>query len=289
MDTLSNSKTWWPAPAKLNLMLRITGQRSDGYHELQTVFQLLDYGDKLAFELRDDGKITKRTPLHGVGEHDGLATRAAKLLQKTCGVDLGVDIDLDKRIPMGSGLGGGSSDAATTLLVLNQLWACHLDIDTLAALGAKLGADVPVFVRGHSAWAEGIGEKLTPMNLPATQYLVVCPPVHLSNASMFADPLLARQQPPIRYIDFEQGERGNAFTAVARARSHDIDALFEQIARYGTPQLTGSGAAVFCAFAPDAPSLVNAVRSLPNILIHFIAQGLNTSPLHAMLAKQTAK
>ncbi|MGD9889234.1 MAG: 4-(cytidine 5'-diphospho)-2-C-methyl-D-erythritol kinase [Halothiobacillaceae bacterium] len=289
MDTLSNSKTWWPAPAKLNLMLRITGQRSDGYHELQTVFQLLDYGDKLAFELRDDGKIIKKTPLHDVGIKDGLATRAAKLLQQTCGVDLGVDIDLDKRIPMGSGLGGGSSDAATTLLVLNQLWACHLDIDTLAALGATLGADVPVFVRGHSAWAEGIGERLTPINLPATQYLVVCPPVHLSTASMFADPLLARQQPPIRRQDFDQGERGNAFTAVARARSHDIDALFEQLARYGTPQLTGSGAAVFCAFAPNDPSIEHAACALPKHLKYFIAQGLNTSPLHAMLAMQTAK
>lgn len=284
MDALTAGKTWWPAPAKLNLMLRITGKRADGYHQLQTVFQLLDYGDRLAFELRDDGHIRKHTPLHGLGENDGLSTRAARLLQQHCGTRLGVDIFLEKHIPLGAGLGGGSSDAATTLLVLNQLWGCQLSIDTLAELGAQLGADVPVFVRGHSAWAEGIGECLTPMTLPAARYLVVCPEVHLSTASMFADPLLVRDQARIDLEAFEQGERGNVFTPVARARSPAIDALFKLLAAYATPQLTGSGAAVFCAFAPDDPTLARVAQTLPETLPRFMAQGLNLSPLHAMLA-----
>jgi len=284
MDILSSSKTWWPAPAKLNLMLRITGQRADGYHQLQTVFQLLDYGDQLAFELRDDRQIIKHTPLHGVAANNGLSSRAARLLQQTCGVHLGVDIYLEKHIPMGGGLGGGSSDAATTLLVLNQLWDCRLSIDTLAELGAQLGADVPVFVRGHSAWAEGVGDQLTPITLPAMRYLVACPVVHLSTASMFADPLLVRDQPPVTFEDFQHGERSNAFTPVARARSAEIDALFKRLAAHATPQLTGSGAAGFCAFAPDDPTLEIAARALPKSLPRFITQGLNCSPLHALLA-----
>jgi len=264
-------------------MLRITGRRADGYHQLQTVFQLLDYGDRLAFELRDDGKIIKHTPLHGVAANDGLASRAARLLQQTCGTRLGVDIYLEKHIPLGGGLGGGSSDAATTLLVLNQLWGCKLSIDTLAELGAQLGADVPVFVRGHSAWAEGVGDQLTPVSLPATRYLVACPAVHLSTASMFADPLLKRDQPRVTFEDFQRGERSNAFTPVARARSAEIDVLFHLLAPYATAQLTGSGAAVFCAFAPDDPALEIAARALPENLPRFITQGLNGSSLHTML------
>ena len=283
---MNPARIWWPAPAKLNLMLRITGRRTDGYHLLQTVFQLLDYGDRLAFELRDDGKIIKHTPLPGVGEHDGLATRAARLLQQTCGTTQGVDIDLDKRIPLGGGLGGGSSDAATTLLVLNQLWNCGLSIEALATLGARLGADVPVFVRGHSAWAEGVGEEITPIALPDTRYLVVCPPVHLSTAEMFADPLLCRHQLRISLKDFQQGERSNVFTPVARARSIEIDSIFQQLATYATVQLTGSGAAIFCAFAPNDPAIEAAINALPADMPHFIAQGINTSPLHTMLSNQ---
>lgn len=283
MDVLTSNPKWWPAPAKLNLMLRITGQRADGYHQLQTVFQLLDFGDRLAYTLRDDGQIIKHTPLDGVAENDGLSARAARLLKQTCGTQLGADIYLEKRIPLGGGLGGGSSDAATTLLVLNRLWDCGLSINALAELGARLGADVPVFVRGHSAWAEGIGDELTPIILPAMRYLVACPAVHLSTASMFADPLLVRDQPPITFADFQRGERSNAFTPIARARSTEIDALFKLLASYATPQLTGSGAAIFCAFAPDDPALEIAARALPDSLPRFIAQGLNSSPLHAML------
>ena len=206
-------------------MLRITGQRVDGYHQLQTVFQLLDYGDRLAFALRDDGQIIKHTPLHGIAENDGLSSRAARLLQQTCGTRLGADIYLEKHIPLGGGLGGGSSDAATTLRVLNRLWGCDLSIDTLAQLGAQLGADVPVFVRGHSAWAEGIGDELTPITLPTMRFLVACPAVHLSTASMFADPLLMRDQVSITFEDFQRGERCNAFTPVARAQRRDRRAI----------------------------------------------------------------
>ena len=279
-----NMISWWPAPAKLNLMLRITGRRADGYHLLQTVFQLLDFGDQLAFDVRDDGQIIKHTPLLGVAEHEGLSTRAARLLQQACGTTLGADIYLDKRLPLGGGLGGGSSDAATTLLVLNQLWGCRLSIDALAELGAALGADVPVFVRGHSAWAEGVGEILTPLELPAMRYLVVCPLVHLSTASMFTDPLLQRDQAPLRFEDFLRGERGNAFTAVARARSQTIDALFKRLAQHTAPQLTGSGAAIFCAFSPDDPTIHQAESALPQDMPRFIAQGVNRSPLHALLS-----
>lgn len=268
-------------------MLRITGRRADGYHLLQTVFQLLDYGDRLAFVLRDDGKIIKHTPLHGVNEHDGLATRAARLLQQTCATPLGADIYLDKRLPLGGGLGGGSSDAATTLLALNRMWDCGLDIETLAALGARLGADVPVFVRGHTAWAEGVGEEITPIELPPTRYLVVCPPVHLSTAAMFADPLLSRDQARIGLAEFQHGERGNVFTPVARARSREIDQLFQRLGEYATPQLTGSGAAIFCAFPVDDGALEAARHALPADLPHFIAQGVNLSPLHRMLDAHT--
>ena len=287
MEPVNPPRTWWPAPAKLNLMLRITGRRADGYHLLQTVFQLIDYGDRLAFDIRNDGHIINHTPLAGVGEHDDLATRAARLLQQNCGTQLGADIQIDKRIPMGGGLGGGSSDAATTLLVLNHLWGCGLSIEQLAKLGASLGADVPVFVRGHNAWAEGIGDKITPITLPNTRYLVVCPPVHLSTASMFADPLLLRDQPQISYLDFVHGERGNAFTPVARARSQAIDTLFEQLALESTPQLTGSGAAVFCAFSADDPALERTERRLPADIPRFVAQGIHRSPLHELLGAET--
>lgn len=270
-------------------MLRITGRRDDGYHLLQTVFQLLDYGDRLAFELRADGKIIRHTPLQGIDAHNCLSTRAARLLQQTCGTSQGVDIYLDKRLPLGGGLGGGSSDAATTLLVLNQLWNSHLSIEALAALGARLGADVPVFVRGHSAWAEGVGEDLTPITLPEHRYLVVCPPVHLSTATMFADPSLCRNQPPIQLADFQHGERGNAFTPVARAHSADIDELFNHLSTYAAPQLTGSGAAIFCAFASDDPALEAAKNALPDNMPYFIAHGVNDSPLHSQLSMQIPK
>lgn len=283
MEPVKRERLWWPAPAKLNLMLHITGRREDGYHLLQTVFQLLDYGDRLAFDVRQDGQINNLNLPAGVSAQHDLASRAARLLQQHSQTPLGADIHLDKRIPMGGGLGGGSSDAATTLLALNHLWGCALSIEQLAALGAQLGADVPVFVRGHSAWAEGVGDIITPIQLPPSRYLVICPPVHLSTASMFAHPMLQREQPRMTLQDFYLGARDNAFTPVARAQSAEIDALFNLLEPHATPQLTGSGAAVFCAFAPEDPALEHLQNLIGNRWPYFVAQGQDVSPTHRLL------
>lgn len=278
--------TWWPAPAKLNLMLRIVGRRADGYHELQTVFQLLDYGDRLAFGIRTDGLIQKCTPLPGVPLNQGLAVRAARLLQKVTGSSLGVDIYLDKRLPIGGGLGGGSSDAATTLVVLNHLWNTGLSEDELAELGRKLGADVPVFVRGQSAWAEGAGERLTPLALPESWYAVLCPPLHISTAELFADPKLERNMPRISLEDFLQGIGGNAFEPVALSRYPQLSLAFTHFKPWGQAQLTGTGACVYCAF-PDRASAQNALQNLPAGWSGFFARGVNRSPLHVQLEQTT--
>jgi 4-diphosphocytidyl-2-C-methyl-D-erythritol kinase len=286
MEPVNISRTWWSAPAKLNLMLRITGRRADGYHNLQTVFQLLDFGDRLAFDLREDGLIHTLNSLPGVPAKAELTTRAAILLQQASGTKHGVDIHLDKLLPLGGGLGGGSSDAATTLLALNQLWHCELSIDALAELGRQLGADVPVFVRGHSAWAEGVGEKITPMQLPDSDYLVICPPVHLSTAFMFAAPELERDMPHIEIDDFLQGEHSNAFTQPARRHSALIDQLFTLLEAHAEPRLTGSGACIFCAFAPGDPKLHDTARILPSDTPYFIAHGCNASPTHLQLVTQ---
>lgn len=277
------SLLWWPAPAKLNLMLRITGRRADGYHELQTVFQLLDYGDRLAFEPRADGLIRKLDPPPGILPGQGLAVRAARLLQKVSGTPLGVDIRLDKRLPLGGGLGGGSSDAATTLVALNHLWGTGLDEEQLAALGRELGADVPVFVRGRSAWGEGVGERLTPLHLPEQHFLVVCPPVHIRTAELFADPGLERDMPRIGVADFLAGARDNAFEALVARRHPPIAQALELLRPFGLPRLTGTGACVFCAFACEEAARC-AQRALPAGWTSFVAQGVNRSPLHRALA-----
>jgi len=185
--------SWWPAPAKLNLFLHITGRRADGYHELQTVFRLLDWGDRIGLRLRADGQVRRQGDgLAGVAEADDLAVRAAALLQSFANVGQGADIIVEKRVPAGGGFGGGSSDAATVLVVLNRLWQAGLDEDALAALGLRLGADVPVFVRGHNAWAEGVGERLQPVTLAPAWYVIVEPGVHVPTPALFADPDLTR-------------------------------------------------------------------------------------------------
>lgn len=276
---------WWPAPAKLNLMLRIVGRRVDGYHELQTVFQLLDYGDRLAFEPRPDGVIRKLHPPPGVPEDKGLAVRAARLLQQASGTALGADIRLDKRLPLGGGVGGGSSDAATTLIALNHLWGTGLSEDQLAELGRQLGADVPVFVRGHSAWAEGVGDKLTPLHLPERWYVVACPPVHVSTAELFADPKLVRDMPRITPQDFWCGEHSNAFEPVAVQRYPIIATALDMLRPFGEPHLTGTGACVFCA-CEDHASAERARNSLPVTWTSFTARGVNRSPLHLLLIQR---
>ncbi len=276
--TLDRLLEWWPAPAKLNLMLRITGRRPDGYHELQTVFQLLDYGDRLAFAIRADGVIRKPNPPSGVPQDNGLAVRAARLLQQVTGTTLGADIHLDKRLPFGGGVGGGSSDAATSLVALNFLWKTGLNEDQLAELGRQLGADVPVFVRGRSAWAEGVGELITPMALAERWFLVVCPPVHVGTAELFADPLLERNMPRISKDDFLQGAGGNAFEPVAIRRHPEIAKAMDALRPFGTPHLTGTGACVFCAFHSRGAA-ETAAASLGMEGSRFIARGVNTSPL----------
>ncbi len=268
----------WPAPAKLNLMLRITGRRSDGYHLLQTVFQFLDTGDDLRFQPRKDGVIMRAGELPGVPREQDLVVRAARLLQRESDVGLGVDIVLRKRLPMGAGLGGGSSDAATTLVALNQLWDAGFSIDRLAEMGLSLGADVPVFVRGEAAWGEGVGERLEPLDLPKPWYLVLIPPCHVSTAEIFSDPDLTRDAPRIRIRDFLAGSRGNDCLPVVRRRYPEVGEALDWLGRFAEPRLTGTGAAVFASFdVEDAARRV--CRQVPGKYRTILARGLNRSPL----------
>jgi 4-diphosphocytidyl-2-C-methyl-D-erythritol kinase len=275
----------WPAPAKLNLFLRIVGRRADGYHALQTVFRLLDWGDTISIRLRDDDRIVRHgVSAAGVDEADDLAVRAAKMLQSAANVAKGADIRIEKRIPTGGGLGGGSSDAATVLRVLDRLWGCDLGDDTLAGLGLRLGADVPVFVRGQNAWAEGLGERLTPLALPPAWYLLVAPGVHAATAELFQAAELTRNAPaatmPAFISDpFLQGQAlGNAFEPVLRRREPAVEAVFVALRSVGTVRLTGSGSVCFVEFA-DRESAERAIARLPSGLVAWIAAGAPRSPL----------
>lgn len=277
--------TAWPAPAKLNLMLRVLGRRPDGYHRLQTVFQFIDYGDRLRFALREDGEIHRCVEIPGVPESADLTVRAARALQAHCGSRLGVDIDLDKCLPMGGGLGGGSSDAATTLVALNRLWGLDLAEDELAAVALPLGADVPVFVRGRAAWGEGVGEQLTPVDLPEPWYLVLIPPVQVATAAVFGDPELTRDSRPVKLSDFIAGDRRNDCLAVVRRGYPEVAAALDWLQGVGVAQLTGTGGCVFAAFA-DQRSAQDARDRVPPLYRAFVARGLNRSPLLDRLAYQ---
>jgi 4-diphosphocytidyl-2-C-methyl-D-erythritol kinase len=278
--------TWtrWPAPAKLNLFLRVTGRRPDGYHALQTVFRILDWGDRVQLRLRPDGSIVRQGgSVPGVGEADDLAVRAANLLQATAKISQGADIIVEKSIPTGGGFGGGSSDAATVLVALNALWRTNLGLPELAALGLQLGADVPVFVLGRNAWAEGVGERLTPVELPPAWYLLVDPGVHVPTATLFQAPELTRDSPPATISDFVSGTvLGNAFEPVLRRREPAIDAVFDALARVGRPRLTGTGSGCFVEFA-DRESAEAALAAVPSHFTAWIAAGASVSPLHAAL------
>ncbi|MBC7988694.1 MAG: 4-(cytidine 5'-diphospho)-2-C-methyl-D-erythritol kinase [Luteimonas sp.] len=270
----------WPAPAKLNLFLRITGRRTDGYHALQTVFRLLDWGDEIRLRPRDDGRVLRHgMGASGVAEADDLAVRAAKLLQKSANIAKGLDIIVEKNIPTGGGFGGGSSDAATVLVAANALWSCGYAIDALAELGTALGADVPVFIRGHNAWAEGVGEVLTPIDLPDAWYVLVDPGVHAATAELFQAFELTRNAAPATIADFVSGKPlGNAFEPVLRRREPAVDAVFEALARIGSPRLTGSGSGCFVEFA-DRESAEAALATLPQGLKAWLAAGAARSPL----------
>lgn len=262
-STLNNC----PAPAKLNLFLHVTGRRPDGYHLLQTVFQLLDHGDMLHFERRDDGAIRRTTPVAGVPEESDLIVRAAQLLKSAVrgGAHLGADIAIDKRLPMGGGLGGGSSDAATTLMALNHLWQTGLSRADLMALGLKLGADVPFFIFGHNAFAEGVGEALQPVATPDCWYVVIEPGVVVPTAAIFSDSELTRNTKPVRITDFSKAHTGfgkNDLQVVATKLFPPIAEAIEWLRQYGDARMTGSGACVFCLFKQEhqAEAVLAAVR-----------------------------
>lgn len=274
----------WPAPAKLNLFLQVTGRRPDGYHALQTVFRLLDWGDVVRLRVRDDGRIRRHGPsAPGVAEADDLVVRAAHLLQDAANIREGVDIIVEKHIPAGGGFGGGSSDAATTLVALNALWRVGWSHERLATLGLELGADVPVFIHGDTAWAEGIGETLTPLALPDAWYLLADPGVHVATAGLFQTPELTRDSPPATMSDFVSGAAsGNAFEPVLRRREPAVEAVFAALARFGTPRLTGTGSGCFVEFA-ERGSAGAALAALPSGLKAWVAAGVTRSPLHAAL------
>jgi 4-diphosphocytidyl-2-C-methyl-D-erythritol kinase len=274
----------WPAPAKLNLFLRIPGRRADGYHLLQTVFRLLDWGDTIRLRPRGDGCILRvGESVAGVAEADDLTVRAAKLLQTETKCRQGADIAVEKRIPAGGGFGGGSSDAATVLAALNALWGCGLDMDRLSALGLRLGADVPVFIRGRNAWAEGIGEQLTPIDLPPAWYLLADPGVPSPTAALYQTPELTRDAPPATISDFVSGvPLGNAFEPVLRAREPAVEAAFAALSRVGRAHLTGSGSGCFVEFATREAAEAALVR-LPAGLRAWVAAGAARSPLLATL------
>jgi 4-diphosphocytidyl-2-C-methyl-D-erythritol kinase len=277
----------WPAPAKLNLMLRITGRRADGYHELQSVFQFVDYGDDVHLASRTDGRIIPQHVLPGVPVERDLVVRAARLLQAETGCASGADIRVDKRLPMGGGLGGGSSDAATVLVGLNHLWGCGLDEEALAALGLQLGADVPVFVRGHAAWAEGVGERLSPVNLPEPWYLVIKPPCEVATAEIFQAPELTRNSPLSTIRAFLAGLTTNDCLPVVEKRYPEVAAARAWLGQFGEARLTGTGSCIFAAFEDQARAQT-ALSAMPAGYQGFVARGLNRSPLLERLSKASS-
>lgn len=275
-----------PAPAKLNRLLHIVGQRADGYHELQTLFQLIDLCDTLTFSLRQDGQLILRDALTDIASDDNLIMRAAKLLKDTTGCSHGATLTLEhKTLPMGGGLGGGSSNAATTLLGLNHLWQLGLPIHQLAELGLKLGADVPVFVQGASAWAQGVGEKLTPVTLDTPWFVIIHPGVGVSTPEVFKDPKLTRNTPPITMARAMQGGasswRNDCEAVVARAHP-PIAAAIEWLDGFAPARLTGTGACIFAGFA-DQAAATDVARQAREHWPAWVAKGLNRSPLHDAL------
>lgn len=274
----------WPAPAKLNLFLRIVGRRDDGYHLLQTVYRLLDWGDEIRLRVRDDGAIS-RGGASPIAIEDDLAMRAARALQHASGPGLGAEIVVDKHIPIGAGLGGGSSDAATVLVALNAIWNAGLSRNELAELGLRLGADVPVFVHGRSAWAEGIGEKLTPIELPPRWYVLLDPRVHVSTAALFQAPELTRNAAPATIRCFVSGAiADNVFEQVARARYPGIAAALDWLGRFGVARLSGSGGAVFLEIEDEAQARAVAAEC-PSAFSAQVARGVNVSPLESALER----
>ncbi|WP_318437800.1 4-(cytidine 5'-diphospho)-2-C-methyl-D-erythritol kinase [Photobacterium leiognathi] len=273
----------WPAPAKLNLFLYITGQRLNGYHDLQTLFQFVDYGDTLTITPRRDNQILLTPAIEGVKTEDNLIYRAAEALRQAANCDLGADIHIDKILPMGGGLGGGSSNAATTLVALNHLWQTNLSVDELAEIGLKLGADVPVFVRGTSAFAEGVGEKLQPAEPEEKWFLVAKPDISIATVDIFTHPDLPRNTEKRSLDALLRGVYENDCEKIVRSLNPEVDQALSWLLEYAPSRLTGTGACVFSEF--NTQEEANAIlKILPDWLHGFVAKGVNTSPLMTALA-----
>ena len=279
------NKDWWPSPAKLNLFLHILGRYDNGYHKLQSLFQMLDYGDKLAFDINHTGTIAMSTPLKGVKDEDNLIIRAAKLLAAQTKTKLGAHISLEKCLPMGGGIGGGSSNAATTLVALNALWGTRLSVHQLADIGLQLGADVPIFVRGETAFAEGVGEQITPAPQPEQWFLVANPNVHISTGEIFTAQELTRNTPSMDWADYKFEETRNDCQQLVVNRYPEVAKLLQWLVHYAPSRMTGTGASVFATFSDY--TLAEQVRAkMPDTWQSFVAKGVNRSPLLDKLEQQ---
>ncbi len=274
----------WPAPAKLNLMLSIVGRRADGYHLLQTVFQIINIADGLTFTQIDGDQVRLKKTIPGVREQDDLTVRAAQLLKTVSGYKGGVCIDIEKNLPMGGGLGGGSSDAATVLVVLNQLWQLGMTEKMLMDLGVQLGADVPVFVKGTSTWAEGVGDELITIELPKAWFVVLKPTCHVDTGKIFSAKDLTRDSKYIRISDFNAGQHKNDCVDVVKSLHVEVRQAFEKLSEYGEARLTGTGACVFVQFS-DYESAKNVYDELTSDNEVYIAEGLALSPLHKQMSE----
>jgi 4-diphosphocytidyl-2-C-methyl-D-erythritol kinase len=285
---------WWPSPAKLNLFLHINGRNENNYHQLQSLFQILNYGDELAFEINNTDKITLADPIEGVADEDNLIVKAALLLKQHMlqkhlpehqFKSLGCHIHLKKRLPMGGGIGGGSSNAAATLLVLNKLWHCQLSEQTLATLGLTLGADVPIFIHGKTAFAEGVGEKLQPVSLPTKSYLVLFPDSHVSTAEIFSLANLPRNSAKINFSDYSFANTRNDCQELVCERYPNVAKALHWLLEYAPSRMTGTGACVFAIFEQRRDAL-NVQALLPKGSTSFVAEGVNTSLLHNKIQVQ---
>ena len=268
----------WPAPAKINLFLRITGRQADGYHDLQTLFQILDWGDELRFTVNDSGQISRQCNISGIPQHKDICVIAAKKLQNHSGISRGVHIDLIKQIPMGAGLGGGSSDAATTLLALNRLWSCGLTVQQLADIGLELGADVPVFVHGHSAYAEGRGERLRAACLGKPFYLLVFPDLEISTAEVFRHPELKRNSRRLDWPELKNTTARNDCLEVVLGLYPELEKLVNDLQEYGEPRMSGTGSTFFLQF--DGKN--TAIKAASNLKCRYnvrVVGGVDVSPL----------
>jgi 4-diphosphocytidyl-2-C-methyl-D-erythritol kinase len=274
--------TLWPAPAKLNLFLHVTGRRSDGYHDLQTLFQLLDWGDEVRIEVLNEPEICRPSAAYPVAESDDLAVRAALLLQAETSCRKGARIEVIKRIPAGAGLGGGSSDAATVMLVLNRLWGCDLCEDALASIGLRLGADLPVFIRGRSALGTGVGDRLDPVELGERHYLLVVPEFSISTQAVFMDPDLPRNSPRLDLPQALSGDGRNDCEWVVKKRFPAFAGLLQELRKLGDARMTGTGSAIFI----DMPDEKTAMSTAEEIKCRYnvrAVRGVDRSPLHELL------